>query len=288
MKKYCLCFFLFLFAVPLSVAQTAKAVSVGNIPSVVPLKTACQTDHQGEHLITEARGMVKDGTLHLHFPMNPAYHLVTDITVRNGTFFTALAWQPIYASGPVTLTLTHERLMLEKARYAPGDIVNGYLDLAFTVTGDKGVIPHGEQAYYVRGPFSVIARPEGFDPLAEDNISAYDLDTALYELGLPHHAFEWSFLKNNLAIAKRLDAPPFDYTGEMRPPGLHGITDGFFNAHPQPPGKVVREITWDINPHAPFSDGPERLTIWFAQSGNAWKPLGYRKWVNTAFSGNGQ
>ncbi|WAW10037.1 hypothetical protein NB640_12605 [Oxalobacter vibrioformis] len=150
-------------------------MNVENIPSAQHLKTACQTDHQGEHLITEARAVVKDGTLYIHFPMNPAYHLVTDIMVRNGRFFTSLAWVPIYPSGPLTLPLTHEHLILDKAHYVPGDIINGYLDLAFTITGDKRVIDDGKQAFYVRGTFSAIVRPEGFDSRADDNISAYDL-----------------------------------------------------------------------------------------------------------------
>lgn len=285
MKKSCLLLFLFTLFASLSAAGTKKAVHVESIPSAQHLKTACKTNHQGEHLITEARAIVKDGTLAIYFPMNPAYHLVTDITVKNGRFSTALAWEPIYSTGPVTLTLTDEHLILDKAHYAPGDIINGYLDLAFTITGDKRVIQDGKQAYYVRGTFSVIARPQEFDPHADANISAYDLDTALYELGLPHHAFELSFLKNGGYIRKKLESPPFEYTGDMRPPGQSGITDDFIKAKPQPQDRVIREITWDINPHAPFSDGPERLTIWFSRSGGNRTQLGDRKWEAPSFPG---
>ncbi|WAW10036.1 hypothetical protein NB640_12600 [Oxalobacter vibrioformis] len=51
------------------------------------------------------------------------------------------------------------------------------------------------------------------------------LDTALYELGLPYHAFELSFLKNSLYIRKRLDPIGLPKVGRPRFSRLRAAAD---------------------------------------------------------------
>lgn len=274
--------FIFLSIICLITApQYAKAadwipVAIEKIPVAGYLKTEVQTDHQGNHTIYECRALLDDTGLYIFFPMNPAYHLEIDITVQNEKYKTDLSWSPI-TNTKVKNEITAQKLSLEKAHYQTGELLNGYLDLAFSSTElETGI----KNKFYVKGPFSAIVRPAGFDPYADENIKTYDLNIAFQELHMLNIAKSVSFGPNNSYTAKRLEEDGYEELGyfDSEDP-LDDVRSSYFAAHPQPQGTVLRELTWDINPHAPFSDGPERLTIWFELKNKQWQQAGFAKWL---------
>ena len=162
------------------VLQADQPILVMPVPIAGYLKTQVATNHQGEHEITACDAwMDESGKLHIFFPMNPAYHLELHFTVEKGRFNTVLSWVPLQRAR-VENRIEHQNLSLEKPGYQAGDIIYGYIDLDFSTTWLDDKTTHN---FSVKGPFSAVVRPPGFNPLADASIRSYNPVEAVHELG---------------------------------------------------------------------------------------------------------
>lgn len=284
---------LLLLAPRISAAGNAipPPLRVGKVPSAGYLQTALLTDHQGKHEITKCRATLDADGLHLFFPMNPAYHLEIDITVKDGRYATHLRWVPLRRER-VENRVASQRLTLEKKAYALGEMVNGFLDLTFTITWPGDGTSH---SFYVKGPFSALVRPPGFNPYADENIRTYyDPRDARHELGDDELSLSGTLEGDRLLVFSGPSAYACEPAASCGDDGSHaeaGSADEahaayqtllqqarreFFERKPQIAGAVVQELTWDPTP---LTEGNERLTIWFSRAEGGWQQLGFAWWA---------
>ena len=265
-------------------AEPGLPLHVGKVSSAGYLQTALRSDHQGDHEITTCRATLDTDGLHIHFPMSPAYHLEIDMTVKDGRYATDLRWVPLQLA-KVENRITSQRLTLEKESYALGATVNGFLELTFTTTWlDDGTT----YSFYVKGPFSALVRPAGFDPYADENITTYhDPRVAIYELGTDDMS-HFGKLEGDQPLHF---SGPRTYTFPAAPTPEEDPVDeycaaydalrerarrNFFEKTPQATDAKLREMTW--NP-TPLSEGNERVTIWFTRAKNGWRQVGFTRWA---------
>ena len=185
---------------------------------------------------------------------------------------------PFVLGTPEYQVLT-QKLILSKKSYAPGDELNGYVDITYN---EKDQSTQKSRLFYFKGSFSTIVRVENFQAYADENIETYDLVTAKHELGKP--MYERTFVPEaaNHMIKEKTMVPgsPVGYVPTkffQRPPLTAAETELLQNSLTN---ERVMELTWDISPDAKLSDsGRERLTVWYRQKGKQWLPVIHKKWI---------
>lgn len=245
------------------------------------LSTRIFTDHQGDHYITECRAMLSGDTLSIAFPMNEAYHLAMEFSVRNESYQPHIWWQPV-SSEVVENTIKSSELVLEKKSYALGERLKGHVSLSF-VSRTVGVRAPGlhektrsgqERVYVVHGPFTAIVRPPDFNPYADENLAAYSQEVALYEFGEADAESELSFTAEGVFEQSIICALPG--SGQIADPRLEArlaeVRTAFLQEAQSPAGTVLRELTW----HREYAG--DYLTIWFGKKNKNWTSRGHRLW----------
>ena len=244
------------------------------------LQTECATNHQGKHVVTEARASLKDGVLSIRFPAQlPGYWGYMAIEVNQGLFQAKPGGVP-FVRGMPTYQVRTQKLILAKKNYRVGDTLNGYIDIRYNEIDHYTQETH---TFYFKGGFSTMVRAENFQAHADENIKTYDLLTALHELGSPLYARTLSLGADKHTLKeKMMDYPPFGELGqstEFQTQALIPVRAELLKTGKQ---RTISELTWDISPGAELSDsGRERLTIWYSHKNRHGLPLRYKKWIET-------
>jgi len=243
--------------------------------------TEILTNHQGDHLIDRCSVVLDGEDLIIYFPMNPAYHLQLEFLVKGKEVKSWLDWQPV-SPERVENRILAQKLYLGSEEYGLGDELHGYLELEFS---SRTVDPVGGETayYYLKGPFWGIVRPAGFDPLLDSNIATYTQTVAETELLMLNDAYTLQRVeKGDSWLAEHLDGYDLGWPAECYNNQLKTVRDDFLKSDAlkkEPDKRMLHELTWDINPSAPFGDGPERLTIWFFERNGEWVQIGFEKWL---------
>ena len=281
-------------------------VRYGSVPTARYLRTACRSNNQSTYIRHVVETTVDNNALSILFPMNPAFHLVVAIEVKDGHYSLSLRRVPLRGGYRIEHEVERVSLILDKQHYAAGDVLHGHLELHFSesvfrqgspkASPDKADTKLDTSAYYFTGPFSAIVRPAGFDPQADESIATYT-DLAMAMQALPHGAYaselrfspggrytetplqEVEYWQEHLDISGPLFVKselslPDNYSPD---PALDAKRKQLF-AEQNTPKPVVWEVSWSIGPESFYgTNGTERLTMWFVRSGDRWQRIGYAK-----------
>lgn len=243
-------------------------LTIKKIPQARHLKTALESNHQGPHTKSVCTATLdREGALHIGFPIDAAYHLETRVTIKNGKYQAFIRWVPINSGEKVKNDLVSVNLALDKNEFKTDEVINGYIDLVFSTTWlNDGT----QRTYFVRGPFSAMARNEYFNPYDSEYMKDYDPDLALHHLE--------NFMGENILYPdffEQIDEDGKKERHEYAPASAWDFTrKSLFKEYfsPEDKDKRIREMSW--YPGMAMG-GPEQITIWFrpTQKGQ-WEQIG--------------
>ena len=245
-------FLLLLFSCSSKSGGWEKVEVAASVPCTNPT-TQLTTNHQGEHTLTDCSVFIDSDTLYIRFfaPL-PAYWLGAKIKLANGTFNVNIDGAP-FEPNTTTYQIKKQQLHLNKQSYAIGDTLQGYVDVIFE---EEDKANRSSNQFYVKGCIYKIVRDKGYQPFEDDKvIMSYNLDFAINELGQPLDDYYFN----------TINLPEFRVE--------------LLNIFPPSDSIYIRELTWSTSSNAQISDeGIDLLTVWYAQEGNAWKPVHFIRW----------